>query len=182
VFVLPWTCVQGLYCFLQSPLRGPMGRSTTKSPSFQHIPMTTSLSEVRQTMNHRYWKIGTNLRSLSGGAAGNTLANRLTECNDTQVLLLEAGGRCVLLIVTYNSLNIQYWLSITATKVLLHPLFRAYVPLYHQTLWVVRVACFLFVDRLTSHTTGITLHPHNPVWMVVSFITPAEGFWVDRPQ
>jgi len=40
--------------------------------------------------------IGTNLRSLLGGAAGNALANRLTENNGVQVLVLEAGGRCAL--------------------------------------------------------------------------------------
>ena len=46
-------------------------------------------------MNYRYLKTVANPRSLLGGAAGNTLANRLTENNNIQVLVLEAGGRCV---------------------------------------------------------------------------------------
>jgi hypothetical protein len=86
--------------------RVPTERSTTKSPSSQHIPLTTSLSEVcleTIVMNYRFLKLIRVRDHCSGGTAGNTVANRLTENHDIQVLVLEAGGRFAVIV---NILNI----------------------------------------------------------------------------
>ena len=55
--------------------------------------MFTIISYSEARFPHHEPKKRTHPRSLSGGTAGNVVANRLTEDSNVQVLVLEAGGR-----------------------------------------------------------------------------------------
>ena len=68
-----------------------MGQSTIRPPSFQQVLTIISSLEVRFLYHEPMER--THPRSLSGGTAGNVVANRLTEDINIQVLVLEAGGR-----------------------------------------------------------------------------------------